>query len=74
MFKEIHAYRNEDGTYRIEMRSDVTYGTTELWGCLVGETSQSITEVPRAQIHINALSSNGVIASLILGDTNNETR
>lgn len=49
--KEIHAYRNEDGTYRVRIiHDDTCYG--EQW-YHVGQ------EIPRAKIDIEALADQG---------------
>lgn len=45
--KEIHAYRNEDGTYRIRVKCDDAYYGNQ-W-CHV------MQDIPRAKIHIEAL-------------------
>lgn len=73
--QEIHAYLNDDGTYRIEMIGKVKYDTINIGGYLCGETVESRTEVPRALIHIDALASmddNKVLATLILGGDSDE--
>ena len=45
--KEMHAYRNEDGTYMIELFGVQTLGT--------GETVEYKTEIPNGKISIIAL-------------------
>ena len=52
--KEIHAYQNEDGTYRVETR-DVTYGTTFIGEHEFPEMTEYKTEIPRAKLHIEAI-------------------
>ena len=68
--KEIHAYRNEDGTYRVEILG--TACTTRLLGKnKVKELIESKTEIPRASIQITPyVSKEGEekIFSLILED------
>ena len=57
--KEIHAYRNEDGTYRVECIGEVATEVKEFRGQkVVEETSQAIMEILRARIHIEALVAN----------------
>jgi hypothetical protein len=60
--KEIHAYRNEDGTYRIRaICDDALYG--DQW-CHVAQ------DIPRAKIHIEALAdySSGKIFDIEVAD------
>lgn len=45
--KEIHAYQNDDGTYRVEVLGVQTLNE--------GETTEYKMEVPRAQISITGL-------------------
>ena len=69
--KEIHAYRNEDGTYRVECIGEVATEVKEFKECPVEEkTTQAIIEIPRAQIHIEALVTNneGQIMTAVIGD------
>jgi hypothetical protein len=69
--KEIHAYRNEDGTYRIECIGEVATEVKEFKGHPVAEeTTQATMEIPRAQIHIEALVANneGQIMTVVIGD------
>ena len=67
--REIHAYLNEDGTYRVEIMGKVRHEVSEINGCPIGmESLQTMTEVPRASIQINALSDEkGIIASVTFG-------
>ena len=52
--KEIHAYQNDDGTYRVEVIGtkfiEKTFGKD-----IIRESTESKMEVPRAQINITAL-------------------
>ena len=69
--KEIHAYRNEDGTYRVECIGEVTTETKEFRGHKIAEeTSQAFMEIPRARIHVEALVANdeGQIMTVVIGD------
>lgn len=69
--KEIHAYRNEDGTYRIECIGEVATEVKEFKGHpVLEETTQATMEIPRAQIHIEALVANneGQIMTVVIGD------
>lgn len=71
IMKEIHAYRNEDGTYRVECIGEVATKVKEFRGHKVAEeTSQGIIEIPRAKIHIEALVANneGQIMTVVIGD------
>jgi hypothetical protein len=69
--KEIHAYRNEDGTYRVQCIADVATEVKEFKGKpMAEEIREAIIETPRAQIYINTLSpsaGNSVLATLTLG-------
>lgn len=68
--KEIHAYRNEDGTYRVECIGEVVTEVKEFRGHKVAEeTSQGIMEIPRAQMHIEALVADveGKIMTVVIG-------
>lgn len=51
--KEIHAYQNDDGTYRVEILS-TTYQTKMIGKHKVEKTIEAKTEIPRASIQINA--------------------
>lgn len=69
--KEIHAYRNEDGTYRVECIGEVATEVKEFHGRPVAEaTTQATMEISRAQIHIEALVVNneGQIMTVVIGD------
>ena len=52
--KEIHAYRNEDGTYRVEIIGSVKSSHFQQGRGWVDETTQSTAEIPRASIQITA--------------------
>jgi hypothetical protein len=69
--KEIHAYRNEDGTYRIECIGEVATEEKFFHGHKVAEeTSQAIMEIARAKLRIEALVANteGEIMTVVIGD------
>lgn len=51
--KEIHAYQNDDGTYRVEILG-TTYQTKMMGKHTVKETIETKTEIPRASIQIDA--------------------
>lgn len=75
--KEIHAYRNNDGTYYIEMISEVKYGTTEIGGLLLEEATEAKVTVSRARIHIDALAfadEDNVLATLTFGGDEDESK
>lgn len=55
--KEIHAYQNDDGTYRVEITRLVKIPRLQHGKGWVEETTQSTVEIPRAQISITALMS-----------------
>lgn len=65
--KEIHAYKNEDGTYRIEGVSAMTDH---------GELKDVIIQIPRADLNINVLKSDNSkeLFTLTVKENNNETR
>lgn len=66
--KEIHAYRNEDGTYRIRsIYDDAYYG---------GQWCHVVQDIPRAKIYIEALADNdsGEIYSIDVKENNNDRR
>ena len=52
--KEIHAYKNDDGTYRVEVIS-VKFTEQKLGKGEINTITESKMEVPRAQINITAL-------------------
>ena len=52
--KEIHAYQNEDGTYRVEI-CGTTKDTRYLGRCKYNDTIEYKTEIPRAKLNIEAL-------------------
>lgn len=52
--KEIHAYQNDDGTYRVEIIG-AKFVEKTLGKGTIRETTESKMEVPRAQINITAL-------------------
>lgn len=51
--KEIHAYQNDDGTYRVEILG-TTYQTKMMGKHTVKETIETKTKIPRASIQIDA--------------------
>ena len=51
--KEVHAYLNDDGTYRVEIIG-TTYQTKMVGKQTMKETIETKTEIPRASIQINA--------------------
>lgn len=67
--KEIHAYLNEDGTYRIEIVGKVRHEVAEINGQPIGmESVQTVTYVQRASIQINELDDDkNITASVVLG-------
>lgn len=67
--KEIHAYLNEDGTYRIEIVGKVRHEVAEINGQPIGmESIQTVTYVQRASIQINELDDDkNITASVVLG-------
>ena len=72
--KEIHAYRQNDGTYYIELIGETKY-EKQLNGMFVDEIVQTKTIIPRAQIHIDALAfadEDNVLATLTLGGDSDE--
>ena len=52
--KEIHAYQNDDGTYRVEVFG-VKFIENILGKEIIKETTESKMEIPRAQISITGL-------------------
>lgn len=73
--KEIHANRNNDGTYYIEIIGETTYKTKDIDGYLFDETVQTKTVIPKAFIHIDALAwsdDNEVLTTLTLGGDSDE--
>lgn len=71
IMNEIHAYRNEDGTYRIRCVGEIATEVKEFHGHPVAEeTAQAIMEIPRAKINIEALVTNdeGQIMTVVIGD------
>ena len=52
--KEIHAYQNEDGTYRVEI-CGTTKDTRYMGKCKYEDTIEYKTEIPRAKLNIEAL-------------------
>lgn len=68
--KEIHAHRNEDGTYRVTCIDEVKE-TKDLQGhSVVKNTTQTTMEIPRAKLHIEALVANdeGQIMTVVIGE------
>lgn len=67
--KEIHAYLNDDGTYRVEIL-DTAHQTKTVGKHEIKETVEAKTEIPRACLHIEALTSNdeGQLVTIMLGD------
>jgi hypothetical protein len=68
--KEIHAYRNEDGTYRVTCIGEVKE-TKELQDhSVVKENTQATMEIQRAKLHIEALVANdkGQIMTVVIGE------
>jgi hypothetical protein len=63
--QEFYAYKNSDGTYRIESNSTVKYGEMECGGKLI---------IPRAKITIDVLADYNTceIMTFILEDNNND--
>lgn len=60
--KEIHAYKNEDGTYRINGVSEMFNGK---------EFVEVDVEIKRAKISVDALAdANGVICDLVIVEDN----
>jgi len=51
--KEIHAYQNDDGTYRIEIL-DITKVTRTIGRKIFEDVKKCKTDIPRAGIHITA--------------------
>ena len=51
--KEIHAYQNDDGTYRVEIIG-TTYQTKMVGKQTIKETIETKTKIPRASIQIDA--------------------
>lgn len=51
--KEIHAYQNDDGTYRVEILG-TTYQTKMMGKQTIKETIETKTKIPRASIQIDA--------------------
>lgn len=51
--REIHAYENEDGTFRAEIYDKVEYLSTKG----TKEIEDAIVEIPRAKIELTALGS-----------------
>ena len=70
--KEIHAYQNDDGTYRVEILGQVKTSRLQHGKGWIDETTQSTAEIPRAQISITGLPSNdegeGKYFTIMLGD------
>ena len=56
--KEIHAYQNDDGTYRVEIIGPVKTSRIQQGKGWVDNITQSTAEIPRAKINITALQSN----------------
>lgn len=54
--KEIHAYQNDDGTYRVEI-VDVVKTTRTIGRKMFESTNESKTGIPRASIQIIAYKS-----------------
>ncbi len=54
--KEIHAYQNDDGTYRVEI-VDIVKTTKVIGRKMFESTDQSKTDIPRAGIQIVAYKS-----------------
>lgn len=63
--KEIHAYRNEDGTYRLECIAETYIG---------GELMEAKVVYGRAKLTIDALTSHssGTICELVVEEDDNE--
>lgn len=51
--RELHAYQNEDGTFRAEIHDKVEYLSAEG----TKEIKDAIVEIPRAEIELTALES-----------------
>lgn len=51
--REIHAYENEDGTFRVEIHDKAKYLSTKG----TKEIADIIAEIPRAEIELTALES-----------------
>ena len=51
--RELHAYENEDGTFRVEIHDKAEYLSTKG----AKEIKDIIVEIPRAEIEITALGS-----------------
>ena len=54
--REIHAYQNDDGTYRVEIMGPVKSSRLQQGKGWVDNISQSTTEIPRAKISLTCLS------------------
>lgn len=54
--KEIHAYKNDDGTYRVEVFG-VTSSETMFGKSTIKETTEFRMEIPRALVNITSLPS-----------------
>lgn len=70
IMKEIHAYLNEDGTYRVTCIDEIEE-TKEFQGhAVVKETTQATMEIQRAKLHIEALVANdeGQIMTVVIGE------
>ena len=69
--KEIHAYLNEDGTYRVEVLG-VKFTKQTLGKCEVDTITESRMEIPRAQISITGLppsdEDEGKYFTILIGD------
>lgn len=67
--KEIHAYQNDDGTYRVEIIG-TTHQTKTVGKHEIKEMIEAKTEIPRALLHIEALTSNdeGQLVTIMIGD------
>lgn len=73
--KEIHAYQNDDGTYRVEIIGSVKTSHLQQGRGWVDETTQSTAEIPRASIQITAYTSydsDDVLCTIILDGKENE--
>lgn len=73
--KEIHAYKNDDGTYRVEIIGPVKSSRLQQGKGWVDEVTQSTTEIPRASIQITAYASyysDDVLCTITLDGDKNE--
>lgn len=63
--KEVHAYQNDDGTYRVEI-VDIVKTSRTIGREIYESTTESRTEIPRATIQITAYKSKNPSGEILI--------